>query len=445
VSTPSRTDKVRASALTVLHAAERGSFADPLLEEARRQFNSRDNAFIHELVYGVLRNRSLLDWTLDHFSKKSVASTDAWTRNILRLAAYQLVHLDRVPPSAAVNTATELAKEHGKKSSYVNGLLRTLERERDGLALPPSDNPLSRLSIIYSHPAWLVRRWLERFGIQITEDVLRNNNRHAPLTIRANREKGSRDELISLLEAQRSQVRKTEFSPDGVEILSGPAIASIPVYQGGWFMVQDEAAQLVSLLLSPQPGDSVLDACAAPGGKAAHLAELMRNMGIIVALDSDRKRIGRISENSMRLGLSILKPVLGDAGTFKEGPFDKVLIDAPCSGLGVLRRHPDGRWSKTEDNIKDRAKLQGKILENCAKMLRPGGVLVYSTCTTETEENEDVVYHFLARNEAFALDDPRPHLPETARRFVAPDLLFRTFPNELTMDGFFGARIVRSN
>ncbi len=442
MSPASRTDKVRERALSILNSAARGSFVDPLLDEARRELSARDSAFILELVYGVLRNRSLLDWTLDRFSERPVARTDAWTRNILRLGAYQLIHLDRVPPSAAVNTSTELSKVHGKKSGYVNGLLRTIERNKGSLPLPATDNPLSRLSTIYSHPTWLVRRWLDRLGMQAAEEILRNNNGHAPLVIRTNSLKGSRDELMSLLEAQGATARKTRFSPAGIEILSSSGIAALPAYQEGRFIVQDEAAQLVSFLLDPGRGETVLDACAAPGGKATHIAELMENEGSVIALESDRKRLGRIGENSKRLGTSIVIPVQGDAAAYREETYDKVLVDAPCSGLGVLRRHPDGRWTKTEESISERAKLQKEILKNSAKRLKDGGVLVYATCTTEPEENEDVVRWFLERHGSeFTLDDPRPHLAENAAKLVGSDLFFRTFPQEPSMDGFFAARI----
>jgi 16S rRNA (cytosine967-C5)-methyltransferase len=444
VSPASRTDKTRERALLILQSTERGGFADPLLDEARREFPARDCALILELVYGVLRNRSLLDWTLDRFSEKPVAKTDAGTRNILRLALYQMLFLDRVPVSAAVNTAADLAKTYGKKPGYVNGLLRKIERNRAALPLPAEDNPLSRLSTIHSHPAWLVRRWLERFGMQRTEEALGRNNRPAPLVIRINTLKGSRDVLLSLLDAQGASGRATACSPAGIEILSSPGIATLPAYRDGRFLVQDEAAQLVSLLLSPAPGDTVLDACAAPGGKATHLAELMRDEGRVVALESDKKRVARINENSGRLGLSIVKPVTGDATTYREGTYDGILVDAPCSGLGVLRRHPDGRWTKTEESLKERAELQKKILKNCAKLLKPGGVLVYATCTTEPEENEDVVNAFIASSGGgFHIDDPRPYLPDAAAGLVGPDSFFRTFPDAPSMDGFFAARIVK--
>lgn len=444
MSPVSRTDKPRERALSILHSIERGGFADPLLDTTRKDFDQRDSAFILELVYGVLRNRSLLDWTLDRFSEKPIAKTDAWTRNILRMAAYQMIHLDRVPASAAVNTATELAKIYGKKSGYVNGLLRTFERNKSALPLPPADSPLARLSVIHSHPAWLVRRWLDRLGMQAADEALRNNNRHAPLMIRTNVLKGKRSDLLPLLEAQGASVRTSTYSPAGIEILSSPGITVLPAYRDGWFMVQDEAAQLVGMMLSPQQGETVLDACAAPGGKASHLAEMMGDQGSVVALEIDKKRIGQISANSSRLGIRIIRPVLGDAATYRGGTFDRVLIDAPCSGLGVLRRHPDGRWAKTEESISERASLQKEILENCAKRVRPGGVLVYATCTTEPEENDAVVNAFVATSRGeFRVDDPRPYLPHAAAALVGSDGFFRTFPDAPSMDGFFGARIIK--
>jgi len=287
--------------------------------------------------------------------------------------------------------------------------------------------------------------WLERYGIQRTDEALGRNNRPAPLTIRTNTRKGSREELLSLLGAQGASARATDYSPAGIEVLSSPGIAALPAYRDGWFLVQDEAAQLISFLLSPEPAERVLDACAAPGGKATHIAELMGDRGEVVALESDAKRIGRIRENCSRLGITIVRPKTGDAAKYNEGPFDRILIDAPCSGLGVLRRHPDGRWSKTEESIKERAALQKKILGNCAKLLKPGGVLVYATCTTEPEENEDVVNAFLASSGgAFRVDDPLLHLPAPAFPLVGPDGFLRTFPDAPAMDGFFGARIVRA-
>ena len=437
-------DRTRERAAGVLREAERGVFADRLLEQARQGLAGRDRSFLLELVYGVLRNRARIDWLLDRFSAQPVAATDDWTRNILRLAAYQLLFLDKVPPSAAVNTATELAKHHGRKSGYVNGLLRTLERNRDTLPLPGDDDPVTRLSILHSHPRWLVQRWTRRFGIERTEEALRRNNLPAPLCIRTNRLKGSRDELLSLLETQGAVVRRTACSPVGIAILSSPGITALPAYQDGWFMVQDEAAQLVSLMLAPQPGETVLDACAAPGGKATHLAELMQDQGTVVAIESDRARLPKITENAERLGISIIHPILGDAASFREGAFDRVLVDAPCSGLGVLRRHPDGRWTKSEESIREKQGPQRRILANCSSLVKIGGTLVYATCTIEKEENEDILSHFLCNNsDKFVCHKPQFEFDDHCSALVDESGFLRTFPLPMDLDGFFAACLLR--
>jgi 16S rRNA (cytosine967-C5)-methyltransferase len=437
-------DRPRAKSVEILRRVEEGVFADLLLEQARQSFDARDNAFMLELVYGTLRNRARLDWVLNLFSAQPVEITDAWTRNILRLGAYQLLFMDRVPASAAVNTAADLAKAYGKKPGYVNGLLRNLDRKRSTIAFPGPEDMARRLAVLHSHPEWLVRRWLERYGTETTEALLQANNLPAPLVVRTNVLKATRNELKAALTAQGAESRETAYSPVGLEILSSPGIRALPAYEQGWFMVQDEAAQLVSLLLAPRPGDAVLDACAAPGGKSAHLAELMRDKGTIVALEHDPARIMKIQENMQRLGTAIIAPTAGDAVLYRQGAFDKILIDAPCSGLGVLRRHPDGRWNKKERIIRDRAVIQRHILENCANLLKKGGALVYATCTTEPEENEQIIAGFLAgKGNDFAIEDSRPFLPAQAEVFVDDRGFFRTCSAGRGMDGFFGARLVR--
>ncbi len=422
---------------------EGGAFADALIEQARPSFKPLDNAFILELVYGVLRNRTRLDWTLDFFSELPVQETDAWTRNILRLGAYQMFFLDRVPASAAVNTSAELAKRRGKKTGYVNGLLRRLDRERGSVIYPGHDDVVKRFAVLHSHPEWLVWRWVVRYGAETTATLLAANNVQAPLILRTNTLKTTREGLKASLESEGARVRESRYSPVGLELVSSPGLQSLSAFRDGRFIIQDEAAQLVGMLLSPQPGETVLDACAAPGGKATHLAEMMRDQGVIIALESDEGRIGRIRENSRRLGTSSISPVKGDAKTYNEGKYDKILIDAPCSGLGVLRRHPDGRWHKNEKDIEERSALQKDIIKNCSRLLKPGGALVYATCTTEPEENEDVVNDFFSGNPEFTLDDPRPFLPASAAKLVDTKGFFRTCPAEPGMDGFFGARMVR--
>lgn len=437
-------DKTRDQAAEMLYRAERGEFVDVLLEKARPRFSQRDNAFILELVNGVLRNRAYIDYALDTFSERPIEKTDAWTRNVLRLGAYQILFLDRVPVSAAVDTSVEIAKRRGRKSGYVNGLLRSLARNKKDIRPPSQEDIVKYLSIFYSHPEWLVRRWHERYGRERTELLLASANSPSPLTVRANLLRTSREGLRSSLEADGAIVRETSFSPSGIEIISSPGLRNLSAYEKGWFVVQDEAAQLVSMILGPKPGETVLDACAAPGGKTTHIAELMNNTGSVIALEADAERAVRIDENSERLGITIIQTVIGDAADYKGGPFDRILIDAPCSGLGVLRRHPDGRWTKEEGTVLEHQVLQKKVLDNCSGLLKPGGVLVYSTCTTEPEENEEVIEEFLKdRSEIFRLDDPRPYLPAGAVRLVDDRGFFRTWPTAPEMDGFFAARLLR--
>ncbi len=437
-------DEAREKAVEILFFAERGKFVDEIFDRMRPRLSRRDSAFILELIKGVLRNKSYIDYALNVFSSRPVEKADVWTRNILRLGAYQLLFLDRVPPSAAVDTSVEMAKNRGRKPGYVNGLLRNLARNTKAIPLPPKDDIAQYLSIVYSHPVWLVKRWVARYGGDTAERLLSFDNRPAPLTVRTNLLRTSREALAASLVADGAVVKETVYSPFGIEIISSSGLKSLSALEKGWFIMQDEAAQLVSMILSPRPGESVLDACAAPGGKATHIAELMKNSGRVIALEAEAERARRIDENFRRLGIEIIETVIGDAMHYSDGPFDRILIDAPCSGLGVLKRHPDGRWTKTVTDISRHQALQRRILENCASLIRPGGVIVYSTCTTEPEENEEVIEGFLKESSgAFLLDDPRPYLPDAAGRLVDDKGCFRTWPRVPEMDGFFAARIVR--
>ena len=283
-----------------------------------------------------------------------------------------------------------------------------------------------------------------RFGQERTEKLLTACNRPAPLVIRTNILRTTRDELKQALVAEGAEARETPYSSAGLDLLSSPGLNNLAAFREGRFLVQDEAAQLVGMMVAPAQGERVLDACAAPGGKATHLAELMGNQGSVVALDSDAGRLNRVAENSTRLGTTIVRPVAGDAAKYREAVFDKILVDAPCSGLGVLRRHPDGRWTKGEKIVAERHAVQRNILANCASLVKPGGALVYATCTTEPEENEDIVGAFIASERGeFRIDDPRPYLPPR-HLLIGPEGFFRTFPDEPSLDGFFGARLVRN-
>lgn len=368
-------------------------------------------------------------------------------RNILRLGAYQLLFLDKVPVSAAVNESVKLAKEKEQRSSgFVNAVLRNIDRERNKIPYPePEEHPIEFISVRYSHPAWLVKRWIERYGIDKTIELCRLNNEAPPFAIRANRLKINREGLKELLRKDIDRIEDCSVSSNGLILKGVSNISENPAFKEGLFYVQDEAAQLVSQILDPKAGEKVLDACAAPGGKTTHIVELMEDKGEIIALDVNKKGLGLLKENCERLGISIVKPYLKDAAKdisdIAKDKFDKILIDAPCSGLGVIRRHPEGKWQKKEELILESQKIQKRLIENLSGYLKDGGILVYSTCSTENEENEDVVEDFLERHPEFKIDDIKQYLPETGRMLVDEKGFLHTSPINNRMDGFFAVRL----
>ncbi len=407
---------------------------------------SLDRAFITELVYGVLRRREYLDWAIGRFTthrrRQSVK-----LKNLLRLGAYQILFLDRVPASAAVNESVRLAKTLGEKAiaGFVNAVLRAMSRA-ETIPLPdPAEDPIRHISVKYSHPEWLVTRWLPRLGPEKTIALCAANNEIPPVTVRVNPMRTTRDALSAELKRAGIDVTSCRISSSGLMLRGVAHLTELPAYQRGDFYVQDEAAQLVGFAVSPKPGERILDACAAPGGKSTHLAELMGDRGEIVAADAGAKRLERVVENAGRLGLASIRPVVADVtrdlAAFGDTPYDRILVDAPCSGLGVLRRNPEAKWYKTEAVIGKMAALQLKILDQVAPTLKHGGVLVYSTCTTEPEENENVVGSFLARHPDFRLESLQSLWPESG--LVTPEGTLNTILNPYQMDQFFAARLIK--
>ena len=439
----------RASLNILIRLDTKEGFADELIKEVfnKTSFSVIDRAFITELVYGVLRQRSLLDWIIEKASKRQIKKSSALIRNILRLGAYQLLFLDKVPVSAAVNESVKLAKEKEQRSSgFVNAVLRNIDRERERIAYPePEEHPIEFISVRYSHPAWLVKRWIERYGFDKTIELCRLNNEAPPFTIRANRLKIKKEELKELLKKDIDSIEDCSVSSNGLILQGVSNISENPVFKQGLFYVQDEAAQLISQILDPKSGEKILDACAAPGGKATDIAELMENRGEIIALDVNKNGVALIKENCERLGINIVKTYLRDAAKdisdVAKEKFDKILIDASCSGIGVLRRHPEGKWQKNEELIFESQKIQKRIIENLSKYLKSGGVLIYSTCSTEKDENEDVVEDFLERHPEFKIDDIKQYLPETGKLLVDENGFLHTSPLDYKMDGFFAVRL----
>jgi 16S rRNA (cytosine967-C5)-methyltransferase len=440
----------RRTAWEVLQQLDRQkTFLDALLNRAldRSALSLRDRSLATELVYGVVRHRARLDWTVRQHLRSPKQKISAPLQSLLRLGAYQLLYLDKIPTHAAVNESVSLAKAHagGKIGNFVNAVLRSIANNpyEPARSLPIAD-PVERIAIGESHPEWLVRRWIKRFGPERTELFCRADNEIPPVSLRANRLKTDREKLVGSLSTAGLEVGHGRVVPDALLLQTAGSLGKIQAYRDGWFYVQDEAAQLVSYAVDPQAGERILDACAAPGGKTSHLAELMQNRGDILAWDIGEERLALVRENAERLGASIITTNRMDASKPAIGRitdlFDRILVDAPCSGLGVLRRHPEGKWLKKEGLIAHYSKLQLKILEQVAPLLKKGGVLVYSTCSTETEENESVVEAFLDKQPAFIVEDLRPVLPSQASNLITERGFLNTMPNPYRMDFFFAAR-----
>ncbi len=445
----------RKTALDVLNTLTRGKKTlDSILRDIPqhdRYLSRRDRALFTAMVYGVLRWRSRLDHIILHFSKIPIQKIEPGVLNILRLGLFQILYLDRIPDSAAVNTSVEMTKQIGafRAAGFVNALLRKSATNYGSVHFPAFEtDPVAFLSAGQSLPGWLAKRWLKRFDKESLMTLCNTINSVPPITIRTNTLKTAREQLILSLEKEVERIESTTTAPDGIRLFNPRrSISDLPAFNDGWFQVQDEAAQLVSLLLDPQPGESVLDACAGLGGKTAHLAQLLRNKGSIMAMDKDEKKLQQLDSEMQRLGISIVRTTCYDLNlpldTKLLGGFDRILLDAPCSGLGVLRRNPDIKWKSSEAGLKRHAGVQKRFLENLAPLVQPNGILVYAVCSIEPEENEAVIAAFLKKHPEFVIDKSLGKLPETLHSLVEPGTGFKTLPLLNHMDGFYFVRLKR--
>jgi len=443
----------REIALHVLKAVEAdGAYANLALNRALEEYrpSKLDRAFATELAYGTLRTLNTLDWIVSRYVQQPLGDQTVWNRNILRLGVYQIFYMDKVPTGAACFEAVELAKKFGTPGTarFVNGVLRNVARHKDKLQFPdPETDLVTHISLKYFHPIWLVKRWLTELGPAETIALCRANNTIPPNTVRANTLRLDRDTLAVRLEEEGLTVRKTRFAPEGLEIGGFVSMRALASFQEGLIQIQDESSMLAAHAVSPAPGARTLDVCSAPGGKTTHLAQLMENQGTIKALDIHRHKLKLVVDNCRRLGIDNVETGLLDArdlpGEF-EGWADFVLVDAPCSGLGVLRRRPDARWRKEPGQITGLVRLQEGILAGAAQCARAGGVLVYSTCTITYEENLGQVQGFLAHHPDFSLEDLRPFLPAGLGEEQAARGYIEISPHTHEgMDGFFIARMRR--
>ncbi len=434
----------RELALRVLVKADSGrGLSDVLIRDEfeRAGLSPEDRALARELVAGVLRNRSLLDWMLDGSLKKGMASLSTAEANILRLGACQLCLMDRVPDYAVVDGSVRLSKRFARKGivGLTNAVLRDIIKKRPRGFKPSTGDPLKDLAIAWSHPEWLVRRWRDSLGLKETAELLEFDNKPAPILLWANPLRIDRDRLISELESGGFQPRPHHLLPDAVELGRPAGIFGHRLFASGHFYLQDTAAQLVGLLMDPRPGQTILDVCAAPGGKACWAASRGPDI-TVAAADTSWSRLKLVRQNATRLGLGNVLPLCGDGlmPPFRC-QFDSVLVDAPCSGLGVLRRRLDLRWRVNEEDIVRLAGLQARLLEVASHWVRPGGALVYATCTLTSEENQEQVARFLESHPDFILDPAEGRLPQAA---VTGGML-EVWPHRLGTDGAFAARLTR--
>lgn len=409
--------------------------------------DERDRAFVSNLVQGVLRWRLRLDWVIGQFSTVPLKKIDETVLNILRTALYQILFLDKVPESAAVNEAVNLAKSEKLPRhiiSFVNGLLRTVCRQKGDIKFPDREkDKLRRLSIFYSYPQWLVNKWAKESGENFAEALLRAQNNFPDLNIRANTLRISRDGLIEAFSRDSIHSKPTAHSPDGL-LLEGSRgrVDSLNAFKKGLFQVQDQTAQIVSRLLQVKPDDEVLDICSGLGGKATHLAELMGGKGRVICVDKDRSKLIKAMENAERLGIDNLTPVAGDAlqlSSLFGRKFSRVMLDAPCSGLGVISRHPDIKWNRRAEDIPRLAATQKALINAAAAVLRKGGELLYVVCTISREENEEVVRDFLETNSDISLVNLKDRVPEWCFNLIDDKGFYKTYPHVHNMDGFFAA------
>jgi len=431
-----------------------GAFAEPLLDACLRNNllnNIPDRHLLTSLVYGTLRMRGHLDWIIKQLYKGNFASMQEGIRNILRTALYQFLFMERIPVFALVDEAVELTKQcYPGRENLINALLRNAVRKVKNGELSYPDflkKPDEHIAVVHSHPPWLVRRWTNIYGQERTLSLCKANNQVPPVAIRVNQLKTTRPSLKRLLEREGFAVAESVFSPDGLLITDPPlSLRSTSASRQGLFIFQDEASQLISHLVAPEAGEEILDLCCGTGIKTTHLAALMNNEGHILAVDLYPAKLEALNRLSAKMGISIIETLRSDASTEDNealrGKFDLILVDAPCSGLGTLRRNPEIKWRLQPQTLPSYSHLQELILNNAAVLLRSGGRLVYSTCTILPEENELLIRKFLARHDEFS-QITLPDVSAIAPMLIDDNGFFRTAPDTSGMDGFFAAVLVK--
>lgn len=433
----------RGLAIKILNRIERtDAYLDKLLDAELRstELSDPDKGLLAEIVHGVMRWQGRLDWVLNGFTHGNFSKSDINIKNAMRVGLYQIFFLTHVPHYAAVNEAVEFVKRiRGEKTGHmVNAVLRNILRTIDAIHYPNQEtDPLQYLAVYHSHPLWMVRRWAERFQGEELVKFLTANNEIPGLTLRVNKLKVTPPEFLATLDAGQVSYQGSALIDYFVKVKGLGPVAKTGTFQQGMFSIQDESAALPVLLLDPRPGETILDLCAAPGGKTTFIAEAMGNRGTVVAVDRYDSKLDLIRRGCDRLGITNVTFVSADARTLETAPADRVLVDAPCSGLGTIRKKPDIRWKRQPDDIEKLARLQSEILDNAAKLVKPGGVLVYSTCTTEPEENQAQAEAFLRRHADFAVEDAGGFVPKAVVNAAGA---VETYPHRHHIDGSYAIR-----
>lgn len=434
---------VRESALHILDSIEKNqSYSNLLLNNIikKNHIDRKDVGLLTELTYGTLQRRMTLDYYLEPFLHKT-RKLEPWVKQLLRLTLYQMVYLDKIPDRAAIFEAVEIAKRKGHKgiAGMVNGVLRSIQRE--GLpSLEAIDNPVERLSIETSHPLWLVERWVNQLGFDKAKEMC-EVNLTAPLqTARVNRTKASREAVMKMLLDEGFEVEESPIIPEAIKALKGN-LANSNAFKEGYITIQDESSMLVAYALGIEKDETILDACAAPGGKSTHIAEKLHLSGKVISLDLHDHKVKLIASNAKRLGLSNIETKALDSRKvhehFAENSFDRILLDAPCSGLGVMRRKPDMKYTKKEEDIENLHRIQLDLLNSVTPLLKKGGIIVYSTCTVDEGENEQVIKTFLEDHDEFEGDNTfKERLPQAIQP-LCRDYSLQILPQDFGSDGFY--------
>ena len=436
----------RKEAAKILYRVERdNAYTDILIHEKLRQsaLSARDKALLHEIVFGTLRWKKRLDYILSRAIHTDWRKTHAKLKIILEIGLYQMLYLNRIPVFAVINESVELTKNWGKPrwSGMVNAVLRQLSGVSDESLWSSSENRVERIAVNFSYPEWLISRWIRTIGEERTERLCQINNEKAGITLRVNRLKAGKTAVARQLSQHEIAVRECRYLNDFLKLQNTGDLFSSQIFQEGLVTVQDESAGIPVRLLDPKPGELILDTAAAPGGKTSYIYEITQGKAKIVAMDRNRTRLIRLIDNFSRLKYRIPYLIQGDGTACPVKTADKILLDAPCSGLGVLRKKIELRWTMQESRITELSRLQRRLLSEAVNILKPGGVIVYSTCTTTTEENEEVVDWFLNQYQQFQI--------EPGQRWVPGELVhengwIKTWPDLHDMDGSFSVRFIKT-